>query len=501
MEVKTQEFRRKAAATMADPRLQGALDGVYTRFHQGRIAAAAATDRWEEQREQGMAIKAHVIDNLDRYLDILAANVEKNGGRVFFAQTVAEANRYVADLAKSRGVKTVIKGKSMVSEEMGLNHVLEDEGIEAVETDLGEYIIQLAGETPYHIIAPAIHKTREQVADLLAPGSGGRRVAEAEALTRQARDQLRPVFIRADMGITGVNFAVAESGSIVIVTNEGNGRMATSAPRIHVACMGMEKVIPSVRDLSLFLRILIRSATGQRISTYVSMINGPCKADDEDGPEEFHLVIVDNGRRKLLADPALREALRCIRCAACANACPVYRKVGGHSYGWVYSGPIGAVVTPALTGLKQARDLPFASSLCGACRDACPVKIDLPRMLLELRRQAVAGQPEVVRQGQHDTGGMRREQVTTRDSSQKKWALRERIMWRAWRFGMSGRGRFDLGARLARLALAPFSRRGWARWAPPPISGWTSSRDFPSPARESFGRRWKKRMAGRGIPQ
>jgi L-lactate dehydrogenase complex protein LldF len=480
MEVKTQGFKRTAAATMADPRLQGALDGVYTRFHLGRIAAAAATDRWEEQREQGRAIKAHVIENLDRYLELLATNVEKNGGRVFFAETVAEANRYVADLAKARGVKTVIKGKSMVSEEMGLNRVLESEGIEPVETDLGEYIIQLAGETPYHIIAPAIHKTKEQVADLLAPRSGGKRAEGAEGLTRQARDQLRPVFERAGMGITGVNFAVAESGSIVIVTNEGNGRMASSAPRIHVACMGMEKVIPSVRDLSLFLRILIRSATGQRITTYVSMINGPRKPDDEDGPEEFHLVIVDNGRRNLLADHALREALRCIRCGACMNACPVYRKVGGHSYGGVYSGPIGAVVTPAMTGLKQARDLPFASSLCGACRDVCPVKIDLPRMLLELRHQAAERAP---------------------GRSPGKSGLRERFTWKAWRFGMSGRGRFDLGARLARLALAPFSRRGWARRAPPPVSGWTSSRDFPSPARESFGKRWKKRMAGRGIPQ
>ncbi len=480
MEAKPIEFRKTAAATMADPRLQKALEGVYTGFHAKRLTAAAATDRWEEQREQGRAIKAHTIENLDYYLDMLATNVEKNGGHVFFAADTAEANRYILDLARARGVKTVIKSKSMVSEEMGLNHVLEAAGVTPVETDLGEYIIQLAHEPPYHIIAPAIHKSKEQVADLLAPGSGGARVEEAQALTRQAREQLRPAFQRADMGVTGVNFAVAESGSVVIVTNEGNGRMATSAPRIHVACMGMEKVIPSVRDLSLFLRILIRSATGQRISTYVSMLNGPRKADDEDGPEEFHLVIMDNGRRRLLADPSLREALRCIRCGACMNGCPVYRKVGGHAYGGVYPGPIGAVVTPAMTGMKQGKELPFASSLCGACREACPVKIDLPRILLELRSQA------------KQTGATGLGRVS---------GLPERATWRLWRSGVGGRRRFELGGRFLRLALLPFSRKGWVRRAPGPASGWTSSRDLPAPAAETFVARHKKRMAGRGIPQ
>ncbi len=484
MEVKSGEFRKVAAATMTDPRLQEALDGVYTGFYKGRIVQALTTDRWEEQREQGRAIKAHVIENLDYYLGMFTENVEKNGGHVYFAANAAEAARYVVDLAKSRGVKTVIKSKSMVSEEMGLNNVLEAAGVEPVETDLGEYIIQLAREAPYHIIAPAIHKSKEQVADLLAPQSGGQKVEEIAALTRQAREQLRPVFQRADMGVTGVNFAVAESGSVVIVTNEGNGRMATSAPRIHMACMGMEKVIPSVRDLALFLRILIRSATGQRISNYVSMINGPRRPDEHDGPDEFHLVIVDNGRLRLLADPALREALYCIRCGACMNACPVYRKVGGHSYGWVYPGPIGAVVTPAMTGLKQAKDLPFASSLCGACREACPVKIDLPRMLLELRSQAVEG-----------TAGNIKHQPEARNPE----GPAERLVWRAWRFGMGGRMRFDLGARLARVALLPVARRGWLKKAPGPASGWTTSRDFPLPAARSFRSRFKrvKRAAAR----
>ncbi len=497
MEMKPADFKKAAVKTMADPRLQKALEGVYNGFYKNRLTAAAATDRWEEQRDQGRAIKAHTIENLDFYLDMLATNVEKNGGRVFFAADIAEANAYVLDLAKARGVRTVIKSKSMVSEEMGLNRALESAGIEPVETDLGEYIIQLAKEPPYHIIAPAIHKSKEQVADLLAEQSGGTRFERAEDLTRQAREQLRPAFQRACMGVTGVNFAVAESGSIVIVTNEGNGRMATSAPRIHVACMGMEKVIPSVRDLSLFLRILIRSATGQRISTYVSMVNGPRKPDDEDGPDEFHLVIIDNGRRWLLADPALRESLYCIRCGACMNACPVYRKAGGHSYGSVYSGPIGAVVTPGMTGDKAANTLPFASSLCGACREACPVKIDLPRMLLELRRQAMEGQavspkpPSAAVVGQQEAAYSRK----------KSASLADRLVWKAWRVGMSGRGRFDAGARLGRIALMPFSRRGWLRGGPPPLGGWTASRDFPLPASQSFRSRWRRKMMGRGVPQ
>jgi L-lactate dehydrogenase complex protein LldF len=472
MKPQTSEFRAKAAETMADPRLRSSLETVYNGFHQNRIAAATATEGWEEQRTRGKAIKDHTIANLDYYLDMLAENVEKHGGHVFFATDIAEANKYVLDLARSRSVKTVIKSKSMVSEEMGLNHILYEAGIEAVETDLGEYIIQLAGETPYHLIAPAIHKSKSEVSDLLAQQGGGRRETDTARLTMQAREQLREVFVRADMSVTGVNFAVAESGSIVLVTNEGNGRMATSVPRIHVAAMGMEKVIPSVRDLSTMLRILIRSATGQRISTYVTMVNGPRRPDEEDGPEEFHLVIIDNGRSKLLADPSLREALNCIRCGACLNACPVYRKVGGHSYGWVYPGPIGAIVSPVLTGLKDGKDLPFASSLCGACHEACPVKINIPRMLLELRAKTKEGAPQEVDRGRF-----------------------EPLVWKAWRWGMMDRRRFDRGARLGRALTKPLSSNGWLRNAPPPVSGWTSSRDFPMPAEEPFVQRFHKRKS------
>lgn len=472
----TRNFRDKAAETIADSRIQTALENVYNGFFKARIAAADATDDWEEMRIRGKAIKDHTIANLDHYLDMLATNVERNGGRVFFAKDADEANRYVLDLARESNARTVIKSKSMVSEEMGLNHALTAAGVETVETDLGEYIIQLAGETPYHLIAPAIHKSKAQVSDLLAErsaelGGSGEREEETEALTMQARAQLREVFQRADMSVTGVNFGVAESGGIALVTNEGNGRMATSVPRIHVAVMGMEKVIPSIRDLSTMLRLLIRSATGQRISSYVTLVNGPRRTDEEDGPEEFHLIIMDNGRSKLLADEALRESLNCIRCGACLNACPVYRKVGGHSYGWVYPGPIGAIVSPVLTGLKDGKDLPFASTLCGACHDACPVKINIPRMLLELRGQVTEGD----------------------DPAQKSRGRWEPLVWKGWKWGMMDRKRFDRGARVGRAIAGPFASDGWLRRAVPPVRGWTSSRDFPLPAAESFVKRFTAR--------
>ena len=295
------------------------------------------------------------------------------------------------DLAKARGVKIATKSKSMVSEEIGLNRLLIEEGIEPVETDLGEYIIQLSDETPYHIIAPAIHKSREDVSELFHEKLNTPRLREITDMTSEARRQLREKFINAGMGITGGNFLVAETGTLVLVTNEGNGRMCTSMPKIHVAIVGMEKIVPSMEDLGMFLRLLIRSATGQRLSSYVTTVTGPRQADDEDGPEEFHLVIVDNGRSRLLADPELRETLYCLRCGACLNACPVYRKVGGHAYGWVYSGPIGAIVSPMLTNLSDAKDLPYASSLCGACREACPVNINIPRILLYLRKELTEG--------------------------------------------------------------------------------------------------------------
>ena len=366
MEPSTKEFNQVAARTLRDEKIQANLLNLHERFYMARARAADATPNWDEMRDRARAIKAHVIDNLDYYLEQLEASVTKAGGKVFFARDADGANRYILDLARARGVKLVIKGKSMISEEMGLNGRLAEGGIEAVETDLGEYVLQLAGQTPYHIIAPAIHMSKEDVSEILHDKLGAPRHETPSELAGEARRRLRQKFIRADMGITGANFVVADTGTLVLVTNEGNGRMCTSMPRIHVAITGMEKIVPSTADLGIFLRLLIRSATGQRISSYVTTVTGPRLEDDEDGPDEFHLVIVDNGRSRLLADPELRESLYCIRCGACLNACPVYRKVGGHAYGWVYSGPIGAIVSPVLTGMADGKDLPYASSLCWA---------------------------------------------------------------------------------------------------------------------------------------
>jgi len=467
VQVKTKEFNEAASTAIQDEKIQANLLGLYGGFHQARLDASAATTNWDELQDRGRAIKAHTIANLDIYLRMAEENVRKAGGKVFFARDSDEATRYVTELAKAKSVKTVVKSKSMVSEEMGLNERLEEAGIESVETDLGEYIIQLAGEAPFHIIAPAIHKSREDVSELFEKKLNAPHYTGINDLAQEARRQLREKFIAADMGITGANFIVAETGTLVLVTNEGNGRMCTSMPRIHVAITGMEKVVPSIEDMGIMLRLLIRSATGQRISSYVTAVTGPRRADDEDGPEEFHLVIVDNGRSRLLADPDLREALYCLRCGACLNACPVYRKVGGHSYGWVYPGPIGAIVSPMLTNLSDANDLPYASSLCGACKEACPVKINLPRMLLYLRHQLAEGD----KYPQHRTS-----------------TTKERLAMKAWRITSSSPLAMGIAGRVGRV-FQPLAVK--ASGAKSPIAAWTRHRTLPRLAARPFRKRWK----------
>ncbi len=456
---------------LRDERVQANLLSLYNGFHQGRQREADATPNWEEIRDRARAIKARTVENLDFYLELLERSVTGAGGRVFFATDAEAANRYVLDLARLKGVRTVIKGKSMLSEEMGLNQRLSQEGIEAVETDLGEYIIQLAEERPYHIIVPAIHKSREEVSLLLHNKLGVPRHQDIPEMAGEARRQLRDKFIQAEMGITGANFVVAETGTLVLVTNEGNGRMCTSMPKTHVAIMGMEKIVPTMEDLGIFLRLLIRSATGQRISSYVTMVDGPRRSDDEDGPEEFHLVVVDNGRSRLLADPELRESLYCLRCGACLNACPVYRKVGGHAYGWVYPGPIGAIVSPMLTSLSSLRDLPYASSLCGACREVCPVRINTPRMLLHLRRELTEG-------GTHLKGSTS--------------SLAERLVMKALRLTMASPFMLAMATKLGRVFQWPLQRKGGLTMLPPPLSGWTKHRDLRPIASSPFRERWRK---------
>ncbi|MBA2536110.1 MAG: iron-sulfur cluster-binding protein [Actinobacteria bacterium] len=382
-------FRAVAAEKLADTRVQGAIDTATGRFYTAREKAWAELEDVEELRERARDIRTRTIDDLERHLADFTRTLESRGGHVHRCTTPEEARDVVVGICRRANAKLAVKSKSMASEEIKLNDALAEIGVKAVEGDLGEYIIQLAGEHPKHIIAPALEKTAGEVAELFSAVEGRKVSSDLVELQRTARLQLRNVFLTADVGITGANFGVAETGSICLVTNEGNGRMATSLPRVHIALMGMERVVPTLAELAVLLKLLARSATGQRLSSYTTLVTGPRRAGETDGPEELHVVILDNGRSQLLGG-RYREMLNCIRCGACLNVCPVYRKTGGGAYGPVYSGPMGAVLVPLLVGLERAPDHPHASSLCGACTAACPVKIPLHELLLELRRDLVA---------------------------------------------------------------------------------------------------------------
>ncbi len=449
-----------------DRALQDALGRALPVFRQLRNEMAAEIPEWELLRETAARTKDHVLAHLDIYLSQLEAQVTAHNGVVHWALDAAEARRIITELARTRGVRRVVKSKSMTTEEIHLNPAIEAIGVKVVETDLGEYVVQLAGDRPSHIIAPIIHKSAASVAELFARKLGVPQHERPEDLARVARETLRAEFLAADMGITGVNFAVAETGTLVVVENEGNARLTATRPRIHVAVMGIEKVLPRLADLGVFLRLLARSATGQRASVYASLVTGPRRAGETDGPEELHLVILDNGRTRVLADPKLQEALRCIRCGACLNVCPVFERAGGHAYESEYSGPIGAVITPALRGLEHASELPFASTLCGACLEVCPVKIDLPRMLLELRGRAVR-------------------------AGLAGWM--DRVFARAWAFVMGSPARLRVLGGLGRLLQRPFVRRGRIERLPYPISGWTAYRSAPPLAATPFRDWWASR--------
>ena len=467
---------------MENPALRRALRQVGSGFNGARLEAIeeVTPQAWEQWRAEARRIKAHTLDHLDYYLELLADKVAGNGGYVHFARDAAQANAIVAEIAGSRQVKLATKSKSMVSEELDLNRALENIGVEVFETDLGEYIIQLAEETPSHLVAPALHKTKEQVSELFHRKLGVPLTDDIEEMARVARETLRQKFLQADLGISGANFLVAETGSLVIITNEGNGRLCTSAPRIHIGITGMEKVIPSVADLAVFLRLLPRAATGQRLTSYVSMVSGPRRAEDEDGPEEFHLVVVDNGRSRLLADPDLREALYCIRCGACLNICPVYQKIGGHAYGWVYPGPIGAIVSPTLVGLKQAKDLPQASSLCGACREACPVQINIPRMLLHLRHK-LAESP---------------------DAAEKSVSRAAKLAANGYAWLMQHPAARAAAGKVGQAAQLPLTRQGRIAKLPlPGVSRWSDARDLPPLPQQTFRELWKKELQGESAAE
>lgn len=378
-------FRTRYQAALNDAQLQKGVSAATRLLVSMREKTVAEIPDWEELRERGRSIREHTLDHLDGCLEMLEQSVTSQGGHVFRAKDGEAARRYVLDLALGRGVRTLVKGKSMISEEIGLNSALEAHGVEPVETDLGEFIIQLANEHPSHILAPAIHKTKEDISQLFARKLLKPKVIEPKALMAQAREHLRSKFLEAQMGVTGANFVVARTGTVVLTENEGNIRFSTTCPPVLVSIMSLEKVVPDWTDLYVLLNLLIISATGQRLSTYVSFLNPPMAGNIGPGPKEFHLVLLDNGRSRILKDERYRSILRCIRCAACFNVCPVYTKIGGHAYGTVYPGPMGSVLSPLLFGLDAHEELPFASTLCGACKDVCPVMIDIPSLLLELR--------------------------------------------------------------------------------------------------------------------
>ena len=453
MDVRSDRIRESSRAALEDRDLQRALSKAGPLLKSMRNAGMATLDRPEALREQAHAVKLDTMIRLDEMLSLLEARVEEQGGQVHWARTAVEANRIILELARAHGVRSVVKGKSMATEEIGLNDALSKSGIDVFESDLGEFIIQLAGEPPSHIAAPAIHKTRQQVSALFARHFGAEPTDSIPEMTRFARRVLRKRFLAADMGITGVNFAVASTGTIVLFENEGNIRLTTSLPRTHIAVMGMEKVIPTPADLDVFLRLLGRSATGQKLPGYVSLLNGPRGTGERDGPEAFHLVILDNGRTRILEDPELREILYCIKCSACLSFCPVYLQIGGHAYGWAYSGPIGSVLTPQLVDRGKASDLPYACTLCGACAEVCPVKIDLPRLMVALRRRYQEFPDWPGSSSPVERAGM---------------ALYAKVLEHP--------ALYRLASLLARIGQVPFRKRDRLVHLPPPLKGWAAHR-------------------------
>jgi len=465
-------FATRVSQALADEHLHIALERATSRLAGKRAQAMAVVDA-PRIRNEARAIKETAIANLPDLLEELEANLIANGCKVHWAADAREAQDLVTAIARDSGARCVVKSKSMVTEEIRLNEALQQSGIEVVETDLGEYIIQLAHEPPSHITAPVVHKRAEDISELFQRELGMEPTTDPERMCAAARERLRQHFLRADMGISGCNFAIAETGSICIITNEGNGRMVTSMPPVYVAVVGIEKVVPRIEHAILLWQAVSRSATGQTTSVYFSLSSGPRRAGHIDGPNEMHVILLDNGRSRIL-ERGYADALLCVRCGACLNACPVYREIGGHAYGDTsYSGPIGAVVTPLLADdPTSAKELPFASSLCNVCRDVCPIKIDLPRLLLDLRSEMI----------------------------QRRAAPRlERLGIRFFTRTVSRASRYQQWSRIARWLSRwlPRNKNGNIAKLPPPFQGWTRSRVFPHPTSKTFRELWSERKSGR----
>lgn len=470
-------FPSSAPAALADSQLRKNLRKATHAIRGKRSLVVQEVLDWEELREAARAIKEEALRGLDRYLLQLEESVERAGGRVHWARDAEEANQIIGDLIAGAGVSDVVKVKSITTDEVGLNEALAARGISAVETDLAELIIQLASESSSHFLVPAIHKNRTQIRDLFREHLGKPDLTDAPAeLAEAARLHLRERFMRAEVAVSGANFAVAQTGTVGVVESEGNGRMCLTLPRVLITLMGIEKVLPSFQDLEVFLQLLPRSATGERMNPYTSLWTG---VHGGDGPQEFHLVLLDNGRTRVLEDPVGRQALHCIRCSACLNICPVYERVGGHAYHATYPGPIGSILTPQLLGPGAHDSLPFASTLCGACAEVCPVRIDLPEVLLHLRGRAIDTAPAPgLRSGSNQEGLIMRS---------LGWVFRSQ---RAYRWGLWA----------ARRILKGRGQDGWVTRLPGYGKGWTQGRDFPPLAEESFRSWWKGREVGPASP-
>ncbi|WP_353855643.1 LutB/LldF family L-lactate oxidation iron-sulfur protein [Bacillus sp. Bos-x628] len=469
MKIGEKGFKERIGEGIDDVVMRGAVSSAQERLYARRMTASEELGNWEMWRELGEEIRQHTLAHLDQYLYQLSEKVSERGGHVFFAKTKEEASAYIQDVAQKKAAKKIVKSKSMVTEEIEMNQALEALGCEVLESDLGEYILQVDDhEPPSHIVAPALHMTKEQIRDVFHEKLGYEMSETPEDMTRFVRTLLRESFLEADIGVTGCNFAVANTGSICLVTNEGNADLVTAIPKTHIAVMGMERLVPSMEELDVLVGLLCRSAVGQKLTSYISVV-GPRGEGEIDGPEEFHLVIVDNGRSDILGT-AFQSVLQCIRCAACINVCPVYRHVGGHSYGSIYPGPIGAVLSPLLGGYDDYQELPFASSLCAACTDACPVKIPLHELLIKHRQVIV--------------------------EKEGRAPKAEMMAMKMFGMGASTPQMYHFGTKVAPVVMNRMASNGQISKGKGPLKNWTDIREFPAPSKERFRDWFKKKQMG-----
>ncbi|MEQ8765602.1 MAG: LutB/LldF family L-lactate oxidation iron-sulfur protein [Planctomycetota bacterium] len=463
-------FQDRVREAVQNDHLHVAIERATSALKGRRQVALDSIPDFEQVRDFGRAVKLATIARLDEHLVRFEEKLLQNGFQVHWAEDGEQARQIVLDIARRRDAKSVVKAKSMATEEIHLNAALEEAGLDVLETDLGEYIAQLAGQPPSHIILPILHMTREDVGQVLHDRLGVPLTDDPQVMAKTARETLRAKFLEADLGITGANFGVVEEGAICLVSNEGNIRLTTSLPKVHVAIMGIEKLVPTLSDLEKMLRLLARSATGQKLTAYTSLVRGPKRSPEDEGPEEVHLILLDNGRSKILAGDQA-EILACIRCGACLNICPVYKQIGGHAYGDTYPGPIGSIVTPGIRGLKTTSELPQASSLCGACRDICPVRLDIPRMLLSLRRESQTEAPP---------------------------SLFWRMSMRAFAFFATRPAWYRTVRPIGRFVMRRLASEGWLSSGLGPLGAWTKERDFQAPARRSFQEEWRARQKEAG---